>query len=83
MVFKNICLKTNGDNIRYKFLFKGVDPVDSIRCGKTQIEVLRSKLNEMLLKSGGEVCKDIVELSQVLDKLILQELEINSNTKKE
>lgn len=48
-------------------------------CRKTQVEILKDKIGKMLDESDGKINRDIVEVSQALDKLILQELKIKED----
>ena len=46
-----------------------------------QIEDLRNKLSKMLKESDGKIDRNIMEVSKELDKLILQELKMETNRK--
>lgn len=50
-------------------------------CRKMQIEDLRNKLSKMLKESDGKIDRNIMEVSKELDKLILQELKMETNRK--
>lgn len=43
---------------------------------ESQIEILKDKLHRMLEENNGKINEEIVEVSQALDELIIEEVKI-------